>query len=92
MSEYESTSPEQCSEVGLGCRQCTENTARELAQVCKGLRKKDVAPLFVQIYPAPACSRMHAHFVQAYLNASEPVPRRSVQPESRPPRTMAAVA
>lgn len=91
MSEYENTSPEQCSEVGLGCRQCTEHTARELAQVCKGLRAKDVAQLFVQIYPAPNCARMHAHFVQAYLNAEDGVPRRGVQSESRPLR-MAAVA
>ena len=91
MSEYENTSPEKCSDVGLSCRQCTENTARELAQVCKGLRPKMVAQLFVQIYPAPACARMHAHFVQAYVNTAEEIPRRGVQPEARP-QIMAAVA
>jgi hypothetical protein len=29
-----------------------------------------VARLFVQLYPAPACSRMHAHFAAAYRAAS----------------------
>jgi hypothetical protein len=91
MSEYENTSPEKCSEVGLSCTQCTESNARELAQACRGLRPKMVAQLFVQIYPAPACARMCGHFVRAYVQAADAPPRKGAASE-RPERTMAAVA
>jgi hypothetical protein len=29
-----------------------------------------IGQLFVQIYTEPACSKMHAHFAEAYLTAS----------------------
>src|SRR5580704_6772983 len=77
-----------CSEVGLDCETCTEGTARNLAKVCKGLRGKMIGQLFVQIYTDPACSRMHAHFEDAYLAAS--IERMPVVSERR--LTMAAVA
>ena len=61
--------------------------------------------MFVQLYPDPACSRMHAHFAEAYRVANsragaaelptpdvdtETIPRRAPQPERH--RTMVAVA
>lgn len=64
------TFPNACIEVGLTCEACTSNTARDLARVCKGLRGKMLGQLFVQLYPNPACSSMHAHFAQAYRDAS----------------------
>ena len=82
------TYPQICSEVGLDCETCTEGTARNLAKVCKGLRGKLIGQLFVQIYTDPACARMHAHFADAYLTASEV--RRPVGSEL--PLSMAAVA
>ena len=70
MTGYEKSYPNVCIEVGLTCEECTSNTARELARVCKGLRGKMVGQMFVQLYPHPACSRMHGHFAQAYRDAS----------------------
>ena len=64
------TYPRICHEVGLDCETCTEGTARNLAQVCKGLKGKLIGQLFVQIYTDPACSKMHGHFAAAYLAAS----------------------
>ena len=82
------TYPQICSEVGLDCETCTKGTARNLAKVCKGLRGKMIGQLFVQIYTDPACARMHGHFAEAYLAASEE--RRMPMPER--PAAMAAVA
>jgi hypothetical protein len=89
-----------CSEEGLSCQECTSTTARELAKTCQGLRGKMVAQLFVQLYPAPECSRMHAYFAAEYRAAStggfldgdvsEDIPRKG--PASLPLRTMVAVA
>jgi hypothetical protein len=62
--------PRICLETGLTCESCTRETARQVAQVCQGLRGKMIGQLFVQIYPNPACSRMHAHFADCYREAS----------------------
>jgi hypothetical protein len=77
--------PQLCFEVGLTCDECTTETARQLAQVCTGLRGKMIGQLFVQIHPHSACARMHAHFSQVYHAAS-----RQDAPEVSP--SMAAVA
>ena len=69
------TYPRICHEVGLDCETCTEGTARNLAKVCTGLRGKMIGQLFVQIYTDPACSKMHAHFAEAYMAASVERPR-----------------
>lgn len=70
MMGYEKSYPDICVEVGLTCEACTSHTAQEVARVCKGLRGKMLSQMFVQLYPDPACSRMHAHFAQAYREAS----------------------
>ena len=70
MTAYEESYPAACAEVGLTCEDCTSSTAREVARVCKGLRGKMVGQMFIQLYPNPACSSMHAHFAQAYRDAS----------------------
>ncbi|HWZ33340.1 MAG TPA: hypothetical protein VNX18_18490 [Bryobacteraceae bacterium] len=62
--------PQLCFEVGLTCEGCTAETARQLAQACKGLRGKAIGQLFVQIHPHSACARMHRHFSACYLEAS----------------------
>jgi hypothetical protein len=62
--------PAICREVGLSCKRCTEDSARSLAAVCKGLRGKAIAQLFHQIYPVAACTPMSSHFVRAYKAAS----------------------
>jgi hypothetical protein len=86
------TYPRICSEVGLDCKTCTEGTARNLAKLCKGLKGKMIGQMFVQIHTDPACSRMHTHFVEAYVAASiERMPERKPI-MSEMPRTMAAVA
>jgi hypothetical protein len=89
--------PRLCIEVGLACETCVETTAQDLARVCKGLRGKMIGQMFVQIHPHSACSRMHAHFAEAYGAANrqendepEVIPRRGPQPERR--RVMIAVA
>lgn len=69
------TSPEKnyphlCFATGLTCESCTAEAARQLAQCCKGLRGKMIGQLFVQIYPNPACARMHAQFAEFYREAS----------------------
>jgi hypothetical protein len=87
MTAYDESYPSLCVEVGLTCEECTSNTAREVARVCKGLRGKMVGQMFVQLYPHPACSPMHAHFAQAYRDASP----KEVQRETSPVR-IAAVA
>jgi hypothetical protein len=58
--------PQLCSDVGLTCENCTSETARQLARVCKGLRGKMIGQLFVQIHPHSACARMHSHFADSY--------------------------
>ena len=63
--------PQICSEVGLTCDRCTTSTARQLAAICKGLRGKAIGQLFVQLYPDPACSRMHAFFAGKYREAND---------------------
>ena len=87
MPAYDESYPSLCVEVGLTCEDCTSNTAREVARVCKGLRGKMVGQMFVQLYPHPACSAMHANFAQAYRDASP----KEVQRETSPIR-IAAVA
>ena len=62
--------PQICSEVGLTCENCTAETARNLAAVCKGLPGKMVAQLFVQIYPNSACAPMHRSFAVHYREAT----------------------
>ena len=86
MLEYGSI-PSICREVGLNCQECTANTAREVAKICKGLRGSMLGQMFVQLYPNPACSPMHGHFAQAYRNAS---PRPAVREMT--PHVIAAVA
>ena len=68
------TYPRICQEVGLDCETCTEGTAKNLAKVCKGLRGKMIGQMFVQIYTDPACSKMHAHFAEAYMAAELRMP------------------
>ncbi|MSV34865.1 MAG: hypothetical protein EXQ47_04615 [Bryobacterales bacterium] len=84
----------------MTCETCTAATARNLAAVCKGLRGKAVAQLFVQIYPHSACSPMHSHFAAKYREASaelvaelpaEPASSRREVKFARP-RALAAVA
>lgn len=93
MSEYENNYPSACLEVGLTCEECTSHTAGEVARLCKGLRGKMVGQMFVQLYPDPACSRMHVHFAQAYHEASskDASPKKEVRREMSPYR-IAAVA
>jgi hypothetical protein len=69
-SSPENNYPQLCFAVGLTCETCTADAARELARCCQGLRGKMVGQMFVQIYPNPACARMHAHFADAYREAS----------------------
>jgi hypothetical protein len=73
--------PQLCFDVGLTCECCTARTARQLAAVCKGLRRSVIRQLFVQIHPHSACARMHLHFTTSYLEAS-----------SEPPAVMTAAA
>jgi hypothetical protein len=75
------TYPRICSDVGLDCESCAAGTARHLAKVCKGLQGKRIGQLFVQIHTDPACAKMHAHFTQAYLEAS--IERMPVMSERR---------
>ncbi len=70
---FQDNLPQICSEVGLSCQECTAGTARQVASLCKGLRGKAIGQLFVQIYPNPACAPMHAHFAEAYQEASAEV-------------------
>lgn len=62
--------PEICRSVGLSCKSCTEDSAKSLAAVCKGLKGKAVTQLFYQIYPVSACSSMRPNFTRAYKAAS----------------------
>jgi hypothetical protein len=62
--------PEICRSVGLSCKSCTEDSAKSLAKVCKGLKGKAVTQLFFQIYPVSACSPMSPHFARAYKAAT----------------------
>lgn len=80
MAAYEESYPSLCEEVGLSCEACTSHTAREVARVCKGLRGKMVGQMFVQLYPNPACSPMHANFAQAYRDASPKESQRETSP------------
>jgi hypothetical protein len=73
--EYEESYPAICREVGLTCEECTTHTATEMARFCKGLQGKMLGQLFVQLYPHQACAPMHAHFAQAYRDAS---PRKAI--------------
>jgi len=59
-----------CIAVGLTCEACTGETARQLAQACRGLRGKMIGQMFVQIHPHSACAPMHARFAEAYRVAS----------------------
>lgn len=89
----ENINPSACSSIGLICTDCTASTARELASVCKGLSGKMLGQLFVQIHSHPACARMHAHFAEAYREASRPVQRKPAASEfPELPLAVAAVA
>jgi hypothetical protein len=82
--------PRLCVEVGLTCKVCTAESARQLAQVCKGLRGKMIGQLFVQVYPHSACAPMHAHFAESYRASS--VGGAEEELPMRKPAAMAAVA
>ena len=90
MSEFESRNEVSCSATGLSCEACTSQTATELARTCKGLRGRMVAQMFVQLYPEPGCSRMHANFAAVYKSASSSGTRDGW--EDVPNRTLEAVA
>ena len=62
--------PHACYQVGLNCQDCTAESARQLAQACKGLGGSMVGQLFAQIYSDPACAPMHAHFEAHYHDAA----------------------
>jgi len=66
--------PRLCASVGLECKACTEGTARNLHNICKGLKGKMIGQMFVQIHPDPACAKMHAHFTESYLAAAAEKP------------------
>lgn len=82
--------PQLCFDSGLTCQTCTAETARHLAQVCKGLRGKMIGQLFVQIHAHPACAPMHAHFAESYRSYS--AAEEQEETVSRKPAAMAAVA
>jgi hypothetical protein len=71
MDIRENNYPQFCSNVGLDCETCTGETARQLAQSCRGLQGKMISQLFVQIHQHSACSRMHTHFAASYRAASQ---------------------
>ncbi len=70
MNTSEDTYPRLCLATGLTCEACTGETARQLAQVCKGLKGKIIGQMFVQIHNHSACARMHAQFAKSYHAAS----------------------
>jgi hypothetical protein len=70
--------PDICRSVGLSCKNCTEDSAKSLAAVCKGLKGKAVTKLFFQIYPVRACSSMSSHFARAYKAASLDINHRQI--------------
>jgi hypothetical protein len=72
--QSEENRPQSCFDVGLNCRDCSAENARQVARACKGLRGKAISQLFVQIYSDPACAPMHAHFAAAYREASGDAP------------------
>jgi hypothetical protein len=84
--------PRLCAEVGLTCQVCTAESARQLAQVCKGLRGKMIGQLFVQLYPNSACAPMHAYFTESYRASSSGFMADVDQIPIRKPAAMAAVA
>ena len=86
--DYEESYPAVCREVGLTCEACISHTAGEIARCSKGLQGKMLGQMFLQLYPNPACSRMHAQFAQAYRDASP----RPVRSETTIRRGIAAVA
>jgi len=65
--------PDICRSVGLSCKSCTEDSAKSLAAVCKGLKGRAVTQLFFKIYPVSACSSMRPHFSRAYQAASREI-------------------
>jgi len=80
--------PRICTEVGLTCEGCTESTARDLAAVCKGLQRKNIIQLFVQLYPHSACAPMHRHFAASYELAS----LKTVMPRKKRPSGVRLIA
>lgn len=64
----ENNYPHLCREVGLGCRECVQQVAEQTARLCTGLRGKAIGQMFVNLYPNPACSSMHAEFEATYLH------------------------
>jgi hypothetical protein len=84
--------PQLCYEVGLSCKSCTAESARQLARVCKGLKGKMIGQLFVQIYPNSACAPMHAHFAEAYRAGAAMFADGPEELPMRKPAALAAVA
>jgi hypothetical protein len=72
----ENNYPHLCREVGLSCEECIQTVAEQTARLCTGLRGKAVGQLFVQLYPHPACSPMHALFDAVYQQAQRKGPVR----------------
>lgn len=62
--------PRLCRAVSLTCEECITGTARQLAELCHGLRGKAIGQLFVQIHPHSACAPMHAQFSLSYQEAT----------------------
>jgi hypothetical protein len=62
--------PQLCFAAGLTCQVCTRETARQLAQACKGLKGKMIGQMFVTIHTHSACAPMHAYFAECYRSYS----------------------
>jgi hypothetical protein len=61
--------PSVCFDLGMDCISCVQETARESAKVCPGLKGKAIGQIFVLLYPKAACAPMHQQFAVEYLRA-----------------------
>ena len=67
MSTSGSNYPSVCFDLGMDCISCVQETARESAKVCPGLKGKAIGQIFVLLYPKTACAPMHQQFADEYL-------------------------
>ena len=59
-------SPESCSRLGLECRSCISEAARQMAGASPELTPAGAVKLFKIMYEQPSCRSMQNTFLHAY--------------------------
>ncbi len=66
--------PDNCAQLGLGCRSCTSEAAERLAQVSPGMAPSGAVTLFRIMFEQPVCRVQQDSFLHSYQQVTTRLP------------------